>query len=151
MMMGLVTFYIIRNRKSIAHVTTDDSQDNPGSELMDGAKDFMCKVDNIIKANSFTSIKVTELSEQLGIPERSLLRYFKNFTGLKPKQYIMQKQLETAKSLLDQDHSVSKVSAQLGFSSAAYFSRVFEQHYNMSPCDYQKQKTFNALNKPKVA
>ncbi|MCB0643734.1 MAG: helix-turn-helix transcriptional regulator, partial [Phaeodactylibacter sp.] len=59
-------------------------------------------------------------------------------TGMTPKQYQREIQLEAARRLLEQGdcQSVSEVSHSMGFSDAHYFSKLYEKRFGKRPSDY---------------
>ena len=56
-----------------------------------------------------------------------------------PKQYISNLKLNKGKLLIKEStHTISEISAMLGFTSVHYFSRKFKQEYGITPSDYAK-------------
>ena len=55
--------------------------------------------------------------------------------------YTLQLRLEHAAHLLvdEPEHSIAQIAADSGFSSSAYFSDRFRQHYGMSPSDFRTE------------
>lgn len=83
-----------------------------------------------------------------------LLRQFKKYFKITPRQYIISKRLEAAKQMLDKSDSisVSEVCLQIGYNDLSSFSRLFKRFYQYSPENYQRihhQKTasFHVPNK----
>lgn len=70
-----------------------------------------------------------------------LAHAFKKYIGISPINYMIQKRLEEAKSLLETtNYSISQISNIVGFSSQSYFSQVFQKNTKMSPNQYRKSK-----------
>jgi len=67
--------------------------------------------------------------------ESSLRRKVQSVTGKNVIAYIMQLRMEKAMTLLkSQDEMrIGDIAEQCGFADMAYFSRVFRQHYGMTP------------------
>lgn len=61
----------------------------------------------------------------------------------KMSTYIQQIRLEYAAQLLlgAPDKSIVQIAAESGFSSSAYFSNCFRQHFGISPSDYRREAT----------
>ncbi|MDX1478021.1 MAG: helix-turn-helix domain-containing protein [Saprospiraceae bacterium] len=83
---------------------------------------------------------IAELCELLNISRTQLPRKLKKRTGLSTSHYIRFLRLQMAKELLgDQTLNVSEVAFAVGFSNAAYFSRVFKAQYGMSPSEARQE------------
>ena len=62
---------------------------------------------------------------------------FKEKTGMSPKQYVMEKRLKKAESLLTKGKkSITEISELCGFYDLAYFSKIFKKHFGTSPARY---------------
>ena len=58
-------------------------------------------------------------------------------TGMTFRDYAMSRRIEYAsRLLLDPLNNVSAVSDQCGFTTPAYFARVFRKYFGCSPTDY---------------
>lgn len=65
---------------------------------------------------------------------------FSKYTGLAPKQYIIQIRISKAKELLTNEMlSVAEVGNLVGYENALYFSRLFKQEVGLSPLHYRQQ------------
>ena len=54
-----------------------------------------------------------------------------------PLEYVMEYRLNTAKQLLDDTKmSITDISYHCGFSSNAYFGKIFREKYGMTPLQY---------------
>ncbi|MDH3245380.1 MAG: helix-turn-helix domain-containing protein [Saprospiraceae bacterium] len=79
---------------------------------------------------------IAELCELLNISRTQLHRKLKKLTGLSTSHYIRSLRLQMAKELFsDQSLNVSEVAFAVGFSSPAYFSKVFKEQFGMSPSE----------------
>ncbi len=79
---------------------------------------------------------IAELCELLNISRTQLHRKLKKLTGLSTSHYIRSLRLKMARELFrDPSLNVSEVAFAVGFSSAAYFSRVFKEQYGFSPSE----------------
>ena len=76
-----------------------------------------------------------EIAVQLKMGESQLRRRILELTGKSASSYILQLRLEKAMHLLCEHPTmlIGDVAEQCGFSDVAYFSRVFRQHYKMTP------------------
>lgn len=89
-----------------------------------------------------TDINLDELAQTSGYSSEHFRFLFKNYTGLSPKAYILEKRLEYAKELLNNTtYSLNDLSGICGFNDYAQFSTFFKKRTNISPKDYRKLKT----------
>lgn len=66
-------------------------------------------------------------------------KMFKKYTGISPKQYLIQLKIIRAKELLlNSDLAVKEIAFELGFQSVFYFSRIFKEKTSMTPSNYRK-------------
>lgn len=80
---------------------------------------------------------IAELCELLNISRAQLHRKLKSLTGLSTSHYIRSLRLEIARELLETTTmNVSEVAFKVGFSSAAYFSKVFKSQFGYAPSDH---------------
>ncbi|NND32521.1 MAG: helix-turn-helix domain-containing protein [Saprospiraceae bacterium] len=79
---------------------------------------------------------IAELCEILNISRAQLHRKLKKLTGLSTSHYIRSLRLDIAREMLnDSNLNVSEVAFSVGFSSAAYFSKVFKAQYGYAPSE----------------
>ena len=68
------------------------------------------------------------LSERTGVPYHQLSRLFSEATGTTLEKYIILLKIERVKELLSyNDHTLSEISYQMGYSSVQYLSNQFKQ------------------------
>lgn len=100
------------------------------------------KVDIFIDKNLGQSISVDELADLLHCSKFYFLREFKKLVGITPYQYLMQKRLERAKTLLMSSSSnISSIGLDLGFNDQSHFTRVFKNQFGITPKQFQKKST----------
>ncbi|MBE6381256.1 MAG: helix-turn-helix domain-containing protein [Lentisphaerae bacterium] len=74
------------------------------------------------------------MARTAGMSVNSLLRNFKEATGVSPLQYLTNLRLERArKMLLDTNKSISIIAFESGFEDSNYFSKKFHAHYGITP------------------
>jgi AraC-like DNA-binding protein len=77
---------------------------------------------------------ILELSEQLGLSDRTLLRGFKQLFGTTVIGYSMQQRLKRSESLLRQgDRSVAEVARLMGYGHLGHFAAVFKRQFGITP------------------
>lgn len=85
------------------------------------------------------TVSLAEAAAAVGVSTGHLSRVFRRMTGLTFCEYSMSRRVEHARRLLlDPLNNVSAVSESCGFSTPAYFARVFRRFAGCSPTDYAK-------------
>ena len=87
-------------------------------------------------------LNLGEIAVQLKMGESQLRRRIQVLTGKNANNYITQLRMEKALKLLKEHPTmlIGDIAEQCGFSDVAYFSRVFRQHYKMTPTEARKNK-----------
>ena len=84
-------------------------------------------------------IPVADLAAACGFSETHFRRLFCQEFHCSPVEYRLEKRLLQARDLLlAGELSVSQISAEVGFSDANYFSRVFKQRFGVSPTMFSR-------------
>lgn len=87
-----------------------------------------------------SDIGIATLAGLAGYSPDHFARLFKQGFGLSPYQYILQRRIERAKSLLlDRTHSIAEVAMQCGFASQAHFHTTFKARTGVTPGAYRKR------------
>lgn len=83
----------------------------------------------------FTSaLSIESIAIEVGLSEYHFFRLFKSVFSVSPHQYIIQKRLWFAKSILKKEQlDISSVSVLSGFSDIYSFSKAFKKHFGYSP------------------
>ncbi len=93
-----------------------------------------------IRQHLHERISVDDLCKKSCMSRQHFFRSFKQELGVTPIEFINQERIKRAKELLAYSHlSVSEVCFQVGFSSVAYFDRVFKHYVGMCPRRFQQQ------------
>jgi len=84
-------------------------------------------------------VRVAELAEAANTSVSTLERTFKEHMGTTPKRFIMQAKISTAcERLINTSLSVKEVSASVGYTDNASFTRAFRRLMGQSPTDYRR-------------
>ena len=95
-------------------------------------------VEEMERAFTQNDLTVCELAAMCGISEVYFRRLFLNTFGISPKEYIIQKRIEYAKTLLSsKDFSVGEVGILCGYTEPCHFSREFSKRVGISPMQYE--------------
>jgi AraC family transcriptional activator FtrA len=83
---------------------------------------------------------VASLAERASMSPRTLLRRFKEATGLAPNEWLIRERISAAREMLETGRvALSRVSERSGFGSQESFRRHFRLHVGVSPAVYQKR------------
>ena len=83
-------------------------------------------------------IKMSDLAEYVKLNPHYLSSFFKKEMKTTIGEYINEKRISTAKSLLIRtDYSYAQISTQLSFSSQSYFTKVFRESTGYTPKKYR--------------
>lgn len=87
-------------------------------------------------ANPDLSIEM--VAESIGISSGHLSRLFRKETDYTMMNYLINRRILAAKSLLkDYSHKVYEVAEQVGYRDITYFSATFKKYVGISPSEYQ--------------
>jgi AraC-like DNA-binding protein len=90
----------------------------------------------LLQSRSCDDVSIEDLAEQAGITADHLRDLFRARFGMRPLEYRTGLRLARARELLSSSTmNVKEVAHKVGFSDALYFSRVFRQHFGISPSD----------------
>lgn len=82
-----------------------------------GNSDFMCR----------------NIAEHFGISEVYLGKLFKAENGVSPRKFLIKIRMDEAKSLLEENFSVTQVSQMVGYKDVFQFSKAYKNFYGYSP------------------
>ena len=94
-------------------------------------------------------INVRELAKKCGYSYDRFRHIFKEQTGVSPNEYIIQKRVEMAKKMMENNVSASLtyIAYECGFATSSHFSNAFKSLTGKSPKDYKKYiQKFNIRN-----
>jgi len=74
-----------------------------------------------------------------------LLRIFKKYYGLTPKQFLTDKRIEKAKEYLKDGMNITETCFATGFESPSSFSTLFKSRTGLTPTEFQKRAIFAKL------
>ncbi len=133
----------------------DNSYKSIADSLLDTITAYLCKyADNEYKYDFVNELKnemyinlsncdfnISNFAKRHGYNMDYLRKCFKSETGKTPLEHLTDMRLNYAKGLLKQETfvSVADVAEKCGFKDSFYFSRLFKQHYGVSPLNYRKK------------
>jgi len=84
------------------------------------------------------SLTLTMLADLIQISPHYFASLFKQSTGSSPHRYITQCRLAKAKKLLSQgNQAIAFIGQEVGFKNQSHFTRVFRQHFQITPQAYR--------------
>lgn len=102
-------------------------------------------ISDYLEENYARNISLEAIGDIAGLNEQYLCRFFKDFCGLSPIQYLIALRLEKARQMLvHSDRSIQEISFACGFGSVSYFIRKFKEAFGVTPKKYQQHHTLQA-------
>jgi AraC-like DNA-binding protein len=100
------------------------------------------RIRNFIEDNFEKELNLNLLSRTQHTSKFHLLRLFKRYYGLTPKQYLISKRIAASKSSLKKGMPVAETCFSVGFESPCSFSTLFKSKTGLTPVEFQKRATF---------
>lgn len=95
---------------------------------------------NYIQNNYDSKLNLDVLSHSQLVSKYHLLRLFKKYYGLTPRQYLIDKRIEKSKEHLINGMTVTESCFAVGFESLGSFSTLFKTKTGKSPAEFQKEQ-----------
>lgn len=95
-----------------------------------------------INDNLDINIELDELARNVSLSKYHFLRMFKKELLLTPHQYILNKRVEKAKSLIQNGFSISNAAIEVGFNDQSHFNRNFKRYYDYLPSQILNNRNF---------
>ena len=100
---------------------------------------MISSIKGYIKSHFTNDISLNDIAEHVHLSPAYVSQLFKQETGENISTYITTLRIEKAKMLLrDPQEKLYDVSLLIGFSSSAYFTRLFKKHTGMTPSEYRR-------------
>ncbi|MCK0470469.1 AraC family transcriptional regulator [Halalkalibacter sp. APA_J-10(15)] len=92
-------------------------------------------------------IGLDEIAEAAGLSKFHLIRIFQKSIGESPINYLIKVRIKVAaQRLIENDLPIYEIANQCGFSSANYFSKVFQKHTSLTPSEFR-----NSVGKQQIS
>ncbi len=96
--------------------------------------EHIIKIFKYIEKNINQRISLEDVSRDVNLAKEYVSSLFKKETGKTITEYINERKMTIAKSIIENDNlSLKKVAESLGYDNYSYFSRVFKKYYSISP------------------
>jgi len=93
-----------------------------------------------IENNYDTNLNLDKLSQIHFVSKYHLLRLFKKYYGLTPRQYLIDIRIEKSKELLKSGITVTETCFAVGFESLGSFSSLFKRKTGKTPAQFRKEQ-----------
>lgn len=117
---------------ALAYENTDVQPDTDGKP-----KSKLKQIVSLVEGNLHRQISLEDIAGQLFMSESSLCHLFRQEMGISLKQYILQKKMMYAKSLLQKGTAPGAAAALCGYKNYASFYKVFRKITGMTPGQLQ--------------
>ena len=108
------------------------------SKKISHRRSVMAQLIGEIEQNYAQKITLADLAASAQINEKYLCRFFKEFTGFTPIDYINRFRIDKAcYQLAVNKMSVTDAAYECGFNELSYFSKCFRKYKGMSPGEYR--------------
>ena len=93
-----------------------------------------------IEENYTERITLEQLARVSKTNEKYLCRFFKEYTGNSPIDYINRMRVERACLKMTKEHrNITEAAFDSGFNDISYFSKIFKRYKGMTPREYRRQ------------
>ena len=124
-----VQLMVLMNRLFLNSEKNRDIEDIQYDKTIEG-------VLNYINSNLENDLSIDTIASEFFISKYYLMRKFKNQIGSSIHNYVVQKRLILARSLISDGLSMSSVCSRCGFNDYSSFVRAFKKVYGVSPSNY---------------
>ena len=101
-----------------------------------------------ITLNVCSNLRVSDIADYFGYNEKYLTTYFKKWSKIPIKQFILQTKMEHAKAELSEtNHSVSQIGYNIGYADPHNFTNAFKKVTGLTPSDYRDSYSKRLLYK----
>lgn len=93
---------------------------------------------NVIEARIQNPPSLGELASSSGLGRTYFSFVFREVTGMRLREYLMQTRINKAKDLLnDPESKVKEIAYKVGFRNPDYFCRIFKKRTGLSPTEWR--------------
>lgn len=105
---------------------------------------IIIKLKEYINQHLNEDVTLVKLADQVMLNPYYISRLFKQETGVNLSEYIYEKKVLQAKTLLtDQSIKIQEISKLLGFETSSYFARFFKKYTGRTPQEFREYITDN--------
>ncbi|MCR5208752.1 MAG: AraC family transcriptional regulator [Lachnospiraceae bacterium] len=132
----LLEFYSVIGTDYTQNPESDESQVNDVNKDVYKKLSFLL---NYIDTNYAEDITLDEAARMIGFSKFYFTRIFKNYTKTSFHNYLMNRRILSAQSMLSNNMPITDAAYQSGFKTLATFSRAFKNYTNLTPKEYKNK------------
>jgi AraC family transcriptional regulator len=101
---------------------------------------FLSDAKRLLLEKAYGDASVQQIAAKKGLTKEHFCTKFKKEAGLSPTEYVTHIRMNKARSLLlETAYTLEEIAQHCGYQSGFYLSRMFTNHYKMSPSQYRKK------------
>ncbi len=99
------------------------------------------RIKDYIDSGLAYNVSLDDIAQHFYLNKSYIISIFSAKYGFTPKQYILERKMQAARTMLEENmYSVSEIADILNFSSSQHFSSSFKKKVGYSPDEYRRQK-----------
>lgn len=99
------------------------------------------RIKDYIDSGLSYNVTLDDIAQHFYLNKSYIISIFSDKYGFTPKQYILQRKMQAACSMLEDDlYSIAEIADVLNFSSSQHFSSSFKKKLGISPDEYRRNK-----------
>ncbi len=107
----------------------------------DAARRLVRTYSALVETNYHSGMSVSDYADRLGVTPTHLTRVCKSTCGSTASDYLTDRKIAEARRLLaDTNRPVKDIAADVGFGSAAYFTRMFQNRTGAAPVAFRRSE-----------
>ena len=100
------------------------------------------RIKDYIDSGLSYNVTLDDIAQHFYLNKSYIISIFSEKYGHTPKQYILQRKMQSACSMLEENlYSIAEIADILDFSSSQHFSSSFKKKIGMSPDEYRRSKS----------
>jgi AraC-like DNA-binding protein len=129
--------YTVEKALDVGHVLKCVSESIIDNELIRYRdKPWVETLENHIETHLHEKITTGHLAAEIGKSVSFVAHHFEREFGKTPRQYILMRRMEEAKTMLENGASVQATAERLGFYDAFHFSKTFKRFWKKPPSGF---------------
>lgn len=133
-----LTPYTIEKARDVGHLLKCVSESIINAELVRSrSKAWAEKVDHYIETRLHGKITTAQLADAISRSTSFVAHHFESEFGATPRQYILKRRMEEARTMLENGRTVQETASRLGFYDAFHFSKTFKRFWKKPPIHYR--------------
>lgn len=135
---GQLPVYAVEKARDIGHLLKCVSESMIDNELIRYRnKPWAEKIEQYIELHLHEKTTTGDLAAEVGKSASFVAHHFESEFGKTPRQYIMKRRMEEARTLLENGTSVQETADRLGFYDAFHFSKTFKRFWGKPPSGFR--------------